>query len=355
MKFDPESPEPSEKGTWEDLFDERLDFAYACDQSPKTVHHHHHQLETPETLHQPRQPRAPSRPSRQSTVVFPLKMATAPSSTLASPVGSSIADSQPKDVIVIDDDDDDEAVSVERRLATGSSPDAVVKKEEDEGAATVTNGHVHEDKMEVDDADADLKPAISPTTAAPEQKLSVTTTTQPTTAPAVVPIPEAEALQTVQIPSADDHHDQHYPQLQQAVPLPPDPHQQQQQQQQKTTKNKKPKEDSPPPQLPPRPPPIPTIRLEFFPDEESEDGYLFDVLGLSKVAGQRLPTPPPVDRDSSDSDDDDDPPEAPQPLPMPVEPLPGVFPTRRRRKKVRPLRRSTQLSRLISISPYLYI
>jgi len=290
-------------------------------------------------------------------------MVTAPPSTLASPVASSIADSQPKDVIVIDDDDDDEAVSVERRLATGSSPDAVVKQEEDEGA-TVTNGHVHEDKMEVDDAD--LKPVIPPTTTAPAQaqKLSVSVTTvttqptQPTTAPAVVPIPETEAFQTVQIPSADDHHNQHYLQPQQAVPLPPDPQQQQQPQQQKTTKNKKPKEDSSPPQLPPRPPPIPTIRLEFFPDEESEDGYLFDVLGLSKVAGQRLPTPPPVDRDSSDSDDDDEPPEAPQPLPMPVEPLPGVFPIRRRRKKVRPLvfrLRLAQLSKLISMSPFLSI
>jgi hypothetical protein len=280
----------------------------------------------------------------QSTLESPLKMPTAPPSALASPVQSSTADSQPKSVIVIDDDDDDEAVSVERRLATGSSPDAIVKKEEDEGA-TVTNGHVREDKMEVDDAD--LKPVISPTTTAPAQKLSVTT--QPTTAPAVVPIPES--LQTVQIPSADDHHLQPYPQ--QAVP--PEPHQQQQQQQ-KITKNKKPKEDSPQPQLPPRPPPVPTIRLEFFPDEEVEDGYLFDVLGLSKLAGQRLPTPPPVDRDSSDSDDDDEPPEAPQPLSMPMEPLPGVFPTRRRRKKVRvPVVRSADLSGLISLSPHLCI
>ena len=254
-------------------------------------------------------------------------MATAPPSTLTSPVESSTADSQPKDVIVIDDDDDDdEAVSVERRLTTGSSPDAVVKREEDEVVA-VTNGHTREDKMEVDDVD--LKQVISPTTTAPLQKLS--STTQSTTAPAVVPIPEAP--QTVQIPSADDHQQQHY--QHQQPPLPPDL--QQQQQQPKIIKNKKPKEDSPPPQLPPRPPPIPTIRLEFFPDEEAEDGYLFDVLGLSKLAGQRLPTPPPVDRDSSDSDDDDEPPEAPQPLPMPMEPLPGTFPPRRRRKKVRAL------------------
>jgi len=247
-------------------------------------------------------------------------MATAPPSTHTSSVESSTADGQLKDVIIIDDDDD-EAVSVERRLAIGSSPDTVVKNE-DEGA-TVTNGHVREDKMEVDDAD--VKPFISPTTTAPTQKLTVTT--QPTTAPAAVPIPDA--LQTVQIPSADDHHHQHYPQL----PVPPDPHQQQQQQ--KIIKTKKPKEDSPPPQLPPRPPPIPTIRLEFFPDEEAEDGYLFNVLGLSKLAGQRLPTPPPVDRDSSDSDDDDEPPEGSHPLPMPIEPLPGAFPIRRRRKKVR--------------------
>lgn len=253
-------------------------------------------------------------------------MATAPPSALTSPVESSTADSQPKDVIVIDDDDDDdEAVSVERRLATGSSPDAVVKKEEEEGAV-VTNGHTREDKMEVDD---DLKPVTSPTTTAPLQKPSPTT--QPTTAPAVVPIPEAP--QTVQIPSADDHNQQPH----QQQPLPPDL----QQQQQKIIKNKKPKEDSPPPQLPPRPPPIPTVRLEFFPDEEADDGYLFDVLGLSKLAGQRLPTPPPVDRESSDSDDDDEPPEVPQPLPVPMEPLPGTFPPRRRRKKVCALFRSS--------------
>ena len=265
-------------------------------------------------------------------------MATAPPSTLASPIGSSTADSQPKDVIVIDDDDDDEAVSVERRLATGSSPDIVVKKEEDERPTVVTNGHLREDKMEVDNADADIQPVISPTTTALAQKLSVTT--QPTVAPAAIPIPEA--LQTVQIPPADhydqhDQHDQHYPP--QVVP-PADPHQPPQ----KIVKTKKPKEDSPPPQLPPRPPPIPTIRLEFFPDEDADDGYLFDVLGLSKLAGQRLPTPPPVERDSSDSDDDDDPPEAPQPLPMPMEPLPGAFPTRRRRKKVRAL--------VLSICPF---
>jgi hypothetical protein len=246
-------------------------------------------------------------------------MATAPPSTLTSPVDSSTADSQPKDVIVIDDDDDDndEAVSVERRLAI-SSPGAVVQKDEDEDPP-LTNGHMREDKMEVDD---DVKPVISPTITAPAQNLSAAT--QPTTAPAVVPIPEAP--QTVQIPPADDHHPP-YPQQ-----LPP---QDLQQQQQKITKIKKPKEDSPPPQLPPRPPPLPTIRLEFFPDEDTDDGYLFDVLALSKLAGQRLPTPPPVDRDSSDSDDDDEPPEASQPLPMPVEPQPGAFPTRRRRKKVR--------------------
>lgn len=273
-------------------------------------------------------------------------MAAAAPSTLASPVGSSTADSLLKDVIVIDDDDDDEAVSVERRLATGSSPDAVVKKEEDE-EPTVINGHVHDDKMEVDDADP--KPVISPTTTAPAQRLSVTT--QPTTAPAVV-VPLPEAHQTVQIPSADDHHhDQHYPQ--QAAAVPPDPHQQQQQQ--KIIKNKKPKEDSPPPQLPPRPPPIPTIRLEFFPDEETEDGYLFDVLGLSKLAGQRLPTPPPVDRESSDSDDDDEPPEASQPLPMPMEPLPGVFPPRKRRKKVRALSFDQPSCRGLPMSPSLCI
>lgn len=267
-------------------------------------------------------------------------MATAPPSTLTSPVESSTAESQPKDVIVIDDDDDDdEAVSVERRLATGSSPDAVVKKEEDEGP-TVTNGHVREDKMEVDDVD--VKPVISPattTTTAPAQNPSAT---QPTTAPAVVPIPEAP--QTVQIPSADDQHHQHY----QQQALPHDPHQQPQQP--KIIKNKKPKEDSPPSQPPPRPPPIPTIRLEFFPDEEADDGYLFDVLGLSKLAGQRLPTPPPVERDSSDSDDDDEPPEAPQPFSMLMEPQPGVFPTRRRRKKVRaPCPSICPLSKLTSM------
>ena len=289
-------------------------------------------------------------------------MATAPPSTLASPVGSSTADSQHKDIIVIDDDDDDEAVSVERRLATGSSPDIIVKKEEDEGPTVVTNGHVREDKMEVDDADADanVQPVILPTTTtAPAQKPYGTT--QPTLAPGVVPIPEA--LQTVQIPSADEHYDPHDPHdpryAQQVVQVvPPDPHQpsqqSHQQQQQKIIKNKKPKEDSPPPQLPPRPPPIPTIRLEFVPDEDADDGYLFDVLGLSKLAGQRLPTPPPVDRDSTDSDDDDDPPEAPHPLPIPMEPLPGVFPTRRRRKKVRTLLLSITpfASRLIYMSPH---
>ena len=287
-------------------------------------------------------------------------MATAPPSTLASPVGSSTADSQHKDVIVIDDDDDDEAISVERRLATGSSPDVVVKKEEDEGPTVVTNGHVREDKMEVDDADADANAqrVISPTTTTAPAHNKLYMTTQPTLAPAVVPIPGA--LQTVQIPSAEEHYDQHDPHdpryAQQVVQVvPPDPHQQSQQQshqQQKIIKNKKPKEDSPPPQLPPRPPPIPTIRLEFFPDEDADDGYLFDVLGLSKLAGQRLPTPPPVDRDSTDSDDDDDPPEGPQPLPIPMEPLPGAFPVRRRRKKVRTLSffRSAHLRR----GSYLY-
>jgi len=64
MKFELESPESSEKGTWEDLFDEGLDFANAYDQSPKTVRHHHHQLESLESVRQSRQPQAPSRPSR---------------------------------------------------------------------------------------------------------------------------------------------------------------------------------------------------------------------------------------------------------------------------------------------------
>src|SRR5258708_4913866 len=82
---------------------------------------------------------------------------------------------------------------------------------------------------------------------------------------------------------------------------------------------------------PPRPPPTPTIRLEFFPEKEADDGYLLVVLGLAKPAGPRLPPPPPVDRDSSDSDDEDEPPEVPQPLPMPIEPLPGTFPPPRRR------------------------